>query len=114
MVAAAAPVAVELPFSPRWEPAEREPVPAGPEPVSPELVLVSPPEERQRLLDELPELDFDEWVVRLRRAFDEHAAEEAAAAARVSRRRRLVGVAVALVGAANAVLPLALMLTLAR
>ena len=74
------------------------------EPVSPELALVAPPEERRRLLEQLPEPSFDEWVVELRRRFE---AEQAVRAVRVplSRRERIAGFVVMACLVAGSALP---------
>ena len=74
------------------------------EPVSPELALVAPPEERRRLLEQLPEPSFDEWVFELRRRFE---AEQAARAVRVplSRRERIAGFCVMTTLVAGSALP---------
>jgi hypothetical protein len=83
------------------------------EPVSPELALVAPPEERRRLLEQLPEPSFDEWVVQLRRRFE---AEQALRSAppRLSRRERIAGVLVMTCLVAGSAVPIALQLLVLR
>ncbi len=91
----------------------------GDEPVSPELALVASGEERQRLLEGLPEPSFDEWVTELRRRFEaDHAAQaevEARPARRpLSRRERIAGVLVMGVLVVGSALPIVLHALLLR
>ncbi len=66
----------------------------GDEPVSPELALVASGDDRRRLLEQLPEPSFEEWVTELRRRFEADQAAAAPARRRLSRRERVAGVLV--------------------
>jgi hypothetical protein len=76
--------------------------------MSPELVLVSPPELAAQAREALPdyEVEYEQWVVWVRAAFAATAAEEK------RRERRLVvgGWAFTLLGALNCIAPLAILI----
>ena len=82
------------------------------EPVSPELALVAPPEERRRLLEQLPEPSFDQWIVQLRRSFEAGAPH--AAPVPLSRRERVAGFLVMTGFIVGSALPIALQLLVLR
>lgn len=77
------------------------------EPMSPELALVAPPEERQRLLEQLPEPSYDEWLVQLRRRFEEEQ-EVPVTPVGLSRRERFAGFLVMTGMVLGSALPIAL------
>jgi hypothetical protein len=83
-------------------------VPVAEEIVSPELVLVSPPELAAQAREALPDFEY-EWAQLVERLRAQQAAEEAEQKRR-QRRLTIGGVAFTLFGTVNCIAPLALLI----
>ena len=85
-------------------------MPVAEEIVSPELVLVSPPELAAQAREALPDFEY-EWEQLVERLRAQQAAEDAEEKRR-QRRIRVGGIAFTMLGAVNCVAPLAILLVL--